>query len=143
MEDKIIKILQSFRLIEPDSEFKKRSQALIFALPKHKTNQLKIGIFDSAKFAAAISFATILLFIVIGGLSYFKITNISPELLGGFNEQNLLSEAAKLNFEIQLGEVKYFDKSAEQVAAVLKEISQVKEGEDLEKLIDEIFLNKI
>ena len=128
MEDQIIKILQSARTIKPDAEFERHSRAVILTLPPHR--RLSTGILESLKFGTAIVFATMLIFILVGGLSYFKITNISPTLLTSFDEQSLQKEADGLDFSIQLGEVKYFDKSAEQVAKLLEEISQPKNEKD-------------
>ena len=123
MEDQIIKILHSAHKLEPDQEFKKRSRSLILNLPKPKNAILRLGIFESLQFGAAISFATILLFVLAGGLTYF-IARVSPTLLASFDEKGLLEEASGLDFSIQLGEAKYFDDSAQQIAAVLEEISK-------------------
>ena len=83
MEDQIIKILQSAHKLEPDQEFKKRSRAVILNLPKPKNSILRFGIFESLQFGAAISFATILLFVLAGGLTYF-IARVSPTFLSSF-----------------------------------------------------------
>ncbi|OGY64723.1 MAG: hypothetical protein A3I24_02545 [Candidatus Harrisonbacteria bacterium RIFCSPLOWO2_02_FULL_41_13b] len=123
MEDQIIKILQSAHKLEPDQAFKNRSRALILNLPKPKKSILRFGIFESLQFGAAIGFATILLFVLAGGLTYF-IARVSPTLLASFDEKGLLEEASGLDFRIQLGEAKYFDDSAQQIAAVLEEISK-------------------
>lgn len=123
MEDQIIKTIQSAQKLEPDKEFQKRSRALILNLPKPKNSILRLGIFESLQFGVAISFATILLFVLVGGLTYF-IARVSPTLMASFDEKDLLEEASGLDFRIQLGEAKYFDDSAQQIAAVLEKISK-------------------
>lgn len=141
MEDKLIKILQSLRNINPEPDFKKRSRALILTLPEvSKAKKFVFEVFESLKFGAAIGFAVLLLFFLAGGLSYFKITNIAPAVLSNFEEKSLTAEAANVDFKIQLGEVKYFDESAEQIAAVLKDISQIENEKDIDKILDEIIL---
>lgn len=141
MEDKIIKILEISRQIKPEQDFQKRSRALILGLPKPKNPVFRFSIFKSFQFAASIGFAAILIFIIAGGFTYF-ISNVSPALLAGFDEATLMEEAAGLDFKIQLGEAKYFDDSAEQIAALLEELSKAeKEGADLDS--GKIILNSV
>jgi len=137
-EDRLIKILQTLRFIEPAKEFKENSRAIILALPKNKKPSWR-GMLEGFKLGTAIAFAAILLFLVFGGFSLF-IGNFSSKMLTSFDENNLLHEAANVDFKIQIGEAKYFDESAAQVAAVLQELSDHEQldqkiKEKLEKLV--------
>lgn len=133
MEDKINKILKSLRFIQPDSEYRARSRAQILAVPKASKpwHSFITEILETFNFSAALVLAGVLLFVAIGGLSYFKITNVSPLALTGFDEQDLWRESQGLDFSIKLGEIKYFDDAAKELASIDKDISQ---------LLDEIIL---
>lgn len=131
MEDQIIKILESSRRIKPNEDFQKRSRVLLCSLPKPKNPIWRFGIFESLNFAASIGFAAILMFIIAGGITYF-ISHVSPALLANFDEAALMEEAADLDFKIQIGEAKYFDDSAAQIAAVLEELAKTEAKSDLD-----------
>lgn len=124
MEDNLIKILREFSNIQPDAGFIKRGRLALSVLPPQKiANPVRRGVMEaleSFKFAAAITFASLMLFLIMGGVSYVKFKN-SPGILGSMQEQDLKDEA---EFSIQLGEAKYFEQSAEQVAAALNKISE-------------------
>lgn len=133
MEDKINKIFKSLRSIQPDSEYRARSRAQILAVPKISKpwHSFISEILETVKFSAALTLAGVLLLVAIGGLSYFKITNVSPLALTGFDDQDLWRETQGLDFSIKLGEIKYFDDVAKELASIDKDINQ---------LLDEIIL---
>lgn len=126
MEEKIIKTLKAFRAIEPGNDFMHRSKSVILATPKinHHLSTLKISFWESLKFGAALSLASILIFIIIGGVSYFNIKKLAPGVLTGLDDNNLLSEASAVDFQIKLSEIKYYEEAAKEVTALLDEISK-------------------
>ena len=143
MEDKIMKILKSFMKIQPDAEFTKRSRRLVLAAPQNQKRffGIRLGFFESIKLGAALTLASVLTFIVIGGISFFQLTKVSPSALTSFDSASLSTEASSFDFSIHLGEAKYLDDSGKQMAAVLDEVSQSKKSsEDIKKLLDEIVL---
>ena len=135
MENQLSKIFKEFKSIQPDPGFIKRSRLALAVLPSQRSaNPIRRGVMEaleSFKFAAAITFASLMLFLIVGGVSYFKFKN-APGILGSIQEQDLISEA---EFSIKLGDVKYFEESAEQVAAALNKMSGEKDKEEDERLI--------
>lgn len=135
MENQLSKIFKEFKNIQPDAGFIKRSRLALAHLPPQKqSDPIRRGVMEaleSFKFAAAITFASLMLFLIVGGVSYFKFKN-APGILGSIQEQDLISES---EFSIKLGDAKYFEQSAEQVAAALNKISEEKDKEEDEKLL--------
>jgi hypothetical protein len=125
MENKLIKILKSLgNIIVPDEEFKKRSRRLILAIEKqsHHIQSVKTRFWESLKFSGALAMATFLIFVIFGGLAVFKIKNLSPAVLTSFNEDNLLTESEEVDFQIELREIRYYERSAQEVAALFDEV---------------------
>lgn len=116
-DEELIKNLKAFSQIKPDSGFVERSRVLILAIPKKR-----VGF----RFGPVLAFASLVLFLILGGLSYL---NSNKTSLTSLDADNLLKEAADLDISINLKEAKYFDESAKEVAAVLERVS--KEGKDL------------
>jgi hypothetical protein len=124
MEEIIIKTLKSLRAIEPSNDFIHRSKSVILNTPKtnHHLSTLKMGFWESLKFGAALSLASILIFVIVGGASYVK--NLAPTVLTGLEDNNLLSEASAVDFQIKLSEIKYYEEAAKEVTALLNEVSK-------------------
>jgi hypothetical protein len=123
MEDKIIKILKTFRHIEPDSRYKERSRAQILASSvKGITSSVFTEIFETLKFSLALGLGSMLIIFVLGSLLYF----------GSSRSSSLATpESSVSEFRIQLKEAKYFDE-------VIKEIADA--DKEIEKLLSEIIL---
>lgn len=126
MEDKIIKTLKALRSIEPDQDFKHRSRSVILSTPRtsHHFPGLRIRFWEGMKFAGALSLASLLIFLIFGGLSYFSVQNLAPAILTGIDENNLLSEASAVEFQIRLNEIKYYEESVKQVTALLEKLAE-------------------
>ncbi|MEK9186313.1 MAG: hypothetical protein AAB885_01870 [Patescibacteria group bacterium] len=137
--DNFFKILKSLHKIQPDLDYKATSRRLILVAPQSPKLALRFGIFESFKLGAAITLASVLTFIVIGGISLFQFTKVSPGSLTSFDSQDLTTEALSLDLKIQLGDAKYFDDSTQDVAAVLDKVSGDSD-KDIQKLLDEIIL---
>jgi hypothetical protein len=137
--DNFFKILKSLNKIQPDPDYKANSKRLILSAPQNPRLGWRLGIFESFKLGAAITLASVLTFIVIGGISLFQFTKVSPASLTSFDSQDLTTEALSLDLKIQLGEAKYFDASTQDVAAVLDKVSG-ESDKDIQKLLDEIVL---
>lgn len=137
MEDKFLKILKQGRTIEPRAEFKERSRALIFkpGLKQHGIIATLVNeIRENLKFGVALTLASFFIFAVLGGA--IPIKNIFKRDSVAFNGDELLREVENLNFQIQLGEARYFNESALEIAAIL---GQIKNSEsEIDKLLNEI-----
>ncbi len=128
MEQKILQILKALKILQPEKGFLERSRNLIMSAPQKQFPGLVRGVLDSLKLSMALSLASLLLFVVIGGFSYLNLQKISPGAVSLINEAKLRSEASSLDFQIQLGEVKYYLESDEAI------------GAEIDKLLDELTL---
>ncbi len=128
MEEKILQLLKSLKILQPDKGFLDRSKNLIMSAPQKQFPGLVRGVLDSLKLSMALSLASLLLFVVIGGFSYLNLQKVSPGAVSLINEAKLRSEASNLDFQIQLGEVKYYLESDEAI------------GAEIDKLLDELTL---
>jgi hypothetical protein len=100
MEEPIIKSLKSFQSVKPDEGFVRRSRDIILASEQNSARGFNI--FESLKLAAALTMASALLFIAVGGASYFNLGTISPGTLS-----SLQAERQDVDFHIQLGQAEY------------------------------------
>jgi hypothetical protein len=79
-------------------------------------------VMEMIKYSAALTLAGVLLFLFVGGLSYFKTANLTPLVLTGVDSQEI---------RIHLEEVKYMDEVTGEIAGTNQEIG---------KLLEEIIL---
>lgn len=121
-EDKLFKILKIFRNINPDKEFILRSRGEVLATSKieHGISVVKIGLLNSFKFSGALVLASLLIFIIFGGLAFFNIKNLSPVMLTSFNDSKLMAEAG--DFKIKLQEIEYYEHPSQEVATLFDEV---------------------
>jgi hypothetical protein len=68
--------------------------------------------FETLRFSTALALGAVLLFVVLGGISYLR--NDSGSL--AHSNETILGEANSLNLQIQIKEAAYFSKTAEDVA---------------------------
>lgn len=124
MEEELIKILKGMKTIKPDDGLIKRSRHLILSSPQMKRSflGLTLNILESFKLATALTLATALVFVLLGGLSYLNIKNLSPITLSSLNAENLKAEEQKLDFQIQLGQANYNLGSEKEIGAKIDEI---------------------
>lgn len=140
MEEKLVKILKAGRSIEPTQEFRLRSENSILASRQNRTNffaTIKSELLENFKFSLALSLASILILVIFGSFSYWKSNSAQETANLNLNGQELLTEIQALDFQIQLGEAQYFNESALEIAALLKEIKTPVKG-----AVDEL-LNQI
>lgn len=124
MEEQLVKILKQFKLIRPDEGFIKYSRQNILSSPQLRKGILgfRSNVFESFKLATAIALASALLFVFLGGLSYFNVKNLTPVLLTSLNDENLKAEEAKLDLQIQLGELTYDLGQEKEIGAKIDEL---------------------
>lgn len=121
-EDKLAKTLQTLKSVHPEEGFIKRSRDLILMAKQSKFGiaDLKLSIIESFKWGMALSLASILLFVVAGGLA--SLQNISPALLSNLNDVKLRTEASNLDFQIRLKEISYSLESDQAISAKIDEL---------------------
>jgi len=134
MEEKISKLLKICRGIEPSGEFKERSRRLILTTRPRRLTVLEIikqEVLENLKFSLALGLASVLVFIMLGGINRGNREQASN--IGG---AELLSEIRNVDFQIQLGEAEYFAESAEEIAALLGEIKET--DDQINTVLDQI-----
>lgn len=124
MSDPITKTLQKLKDIEPSEEFKQRSLSLILdSSQKSSVAILLKDIFNAFKFSGALIMASVLIFIVLGGLSVLNLKVFSPATLAGLNTNNLKEEINNVDLQIRLSEIKYYEDSDNKTGVALKTAS--------------------
>lgn len=135
MEEKISEFLKACRGIEPSGEFKERSRRLILATEPRRLNIfgiIKQELLENLKFSLALGLASVLVFIMFGGVNYWG----NKKQASNLNGEELLSEVRNIDFQIQLGEARYFTESAEEIAALLGEIKET--DDQIDAVLDKI-----
>ncbi len=124
MEDRLIKILQSLKSEKPDEGFIARSRNSILNSPQNIRNRWmrSFSFLETLKFSAALTLASALVFVFLGGLAYFNAKNASSMLLSGVNDNDLKIEGDSVDFQIQLGEVTYHLDSEKELGAQIQEL---------------------
>ena len=124
-EEQIVKILKTFSRIKPSEDFIRRSRPLILAVPqKPRLSDFK-SILRGFWLTPALVTVAVMLLLVVGSLSYYKINDNSSVAL---DNEDLLIEAGDLSLDIHLKEAQYFDESIKEVAAVLEKVTHDKNG---------------
>ena len=136
-ENELINHISLCRSIEPSRDFMERSKKAILMLPqKHLSwgEMVRYEIVENLKFSFSLALASFLLVAVFGGFAYWN--NLLP---GKFTTQSrdLLTEAEKMNFGIELGEAEYFSESAKEITLLLGEIREPEKTPE-EALLDQI-----
>ena len=121
MSDPITKTLQRLKEIEPSEEFKQRSLSLILdSSQKSSAAILFKDVFKAFQFSGALIMASVLIFIVLGGLSVLNLKVFSPATLAGLNTTNLKEEISNVDLQIRLSEIKYYEDSSNKTGVALK-----------------------
>jgi hypothetical protein len=123
-EEELIQILKAGKSVAPRRELRERFLQSLEATPQKRATLREIiwrEFAENLKFGAALGLATFLLFIAFGSVTWWSDFVRTPGG-SGLSERELLTEAAKLDFEIQLGEAQYYTDSAREIAVILDEI---------------------
>lgn len=134
MEEKLIKILKSLRRIEPESDFSTSLKKQVFAAsrvaeaaPQRNSRLPSFGrwMLEGLKFAGALTLASLLVFTIFNGFLSFG-NGIKSSTLTSLNEEKMLAEAKDTDFEINLQEIRYYEHSAQEVAALFDKVLENK-----------------
>lgn len=127
MEEKIIQLFKNLKTLQPNEHYVQRSKHIILSSPQNQNSYRTIWskVFESLKVSSSLALASLLLFVLVSGIAYNKITS-SRLLLTSFNQSKLVAEADTLNLDIHLKEAKYFDDTNKEIESALKKISEQK-----------------
>lgn len=107
MEDRdIIQQLKTLRNITPDAGYTRRSRSLLVKTPvtQKPLSPWRILV-NSFQFGSAIALTAVLLLVIIGGFSAWKL--ISPFRLGSLDPASLKAEAEAIDIQIELTNLAY------------------------------------
>ncbi len=139
MSEILIKTLKKFSDIEPSEGFKKRSLTQILAAPQNYKAPLFQNLLQTFQFSGALVLASLLIFIILGGLSILNLKIFSPAMLASLDAENLNDELQDLDLKLKLSEVAYYENSDEKIGVALSKTSQDKS----EPIDSEIMENEV
>ena len=127
MEERLIKTLKSLNQIEPESNFSTLLKQQVFAAPQRNSRLPSFSrwALESLKFAGALTLASLLIFAIFNGLLSFG-NGVRSSALTSLNKERMLAEAKNADFEINLREIRYYEHSAQEVAAVFDKVLENK-----------------
>ncbi|MEK7192296.1 MAG: hypothetical protein AAB646_02165 [Patescibacteria group bacterium] len=130
MEEQLSKILKKIKSIAPEEGFLKRSKDLILSARQNKFgfDDLRTSLLESFKWGAALTLASLLLFVLVGGLTYSNLEGVSPAILSNLNDIKLRNEVNNLDFQIRLDEISYSSQNDKAI------------GQKIDELLDELTL---
>lgn len=108
--------LKEFRTIKPDAAYSERSKLLIVSTPQQTPGTARFGsFFEIFRFAAVTAVAIMLVFSVLGGVSYVN-KNYSLANLEGLDQNSLVAEAQDVqsSIDITMAEIKYLETTGKQ-----------------------------
>ncbi len=97
--------LKQLKKIEPDSKFSQESKLLILSSPSRSFYGPLTVILRGMESSLAIALGSILLIILLGGISIFKF--LSPNQTASLNFNNIKAEAQEVNAQIKLANLNY------------------------------------
>ncbi len=124
MSEILIKTLKKFNDIEPSEGFRKRSLTQILATPQNYRAPLFQNLMQTFQFSGALVLASLLIFIILGGLSILNLKIFSPAMLASLDAENLNEELQGLDLNLKLSEVSYYEGSSEKVSVALSKTAQ-------------------
>lgn len=139
IEENLKHLFSHARAVAPSLRFRERSLATILSeahTPLSVMQRIRREFIENLTFGFAIGLAAIFIFVAFGGVSNWE------QLIPGNDTRNnaeLLSEAASLDFKIQLGEAAYFTQSAEEIAVMVQSLqNEESDRKELEALLQQV-----
>ncbi len=125
IEQKLHNYFKHFTSITPRAEFASRSLARITTTAQMPATSPVwfMRVKESLTTGGALAMASLLLLIVLGGISYVAKQSGQVVATASLGDAALMREASQLTFNVQLKDAQYFDESASQVARALDRIS--------------------
>lgn len=102
--------------MKPDDGFVRRSRDLILASEQNQTPGFSF--FEAFKLAGALTLASVLLFVALGGFTGFNLQSLSPGMLSSLDK----AQEQPAGFHIQIGQVQYDLGDDKEVGAKIDEL---------------------
>ncbi len=126
IETKLEKYLQSINRATLRADFVPQSLARIISMPQEAARQtLRERLWESVTTGSALALSSLLLVIVLGGISYLSHRSAGTVAVsGGLSDDQLVREASQFTFQVQIHEAQLFDESAQKVALILDTLTK-------------------
>lgn len=105
--DPLLKFLQQLQQLTPDEHYHKISLPVIVSAPQKRHIPLWGKCVEIFNYSSAVVLASLLLFVMLGGLSLLNRPGFATSALASLDTNNLNAELAQFDFQIQLSEVRY------------------------------------
>ncbi len=137
-DEQLKSFFEGGRHIRPSENFREQSLGMILSRPQKQSSLLETirrEFFENMQFSLALGLAAVFVFIALGSLSSWG--SFIPGNAARTN-QELLSEAAALEFSIELAQAEYFTESADTIAIVVESLkNQDAHNRALDVLLEE------
>ena len=125
-ENKITNTLSDYKNIKPDAGFVEKSKSMVFSTSQIKATpmfELRRALWENFKFIGVLTASGFLaLIITLGAINAGTSNKNSLAQESNATSKNLFLESQAIDFQIRLDEARYFNESAQKVAAVLNKI---------------------
>ncbi len=113
------------KTIRPSAEFQARSKMLILSSAQNQPKPFSLaGLFPEVMQSSfAFGLSALMIFMMVGGLSLFNRKFVSPAVLSALDANSLNKEMEKMDIQIQIAQVRYYENSAKKVEVALNETS--------------------
>lgn len=124
IEQKLTAYFARYRTLMPRAEFMAQSRLRATQNVQEPAQRPVFGarFFESLTAGSALALASLLLIIVLGGVSYLAKRGGQVAATTSLSNDSLVREATGLTFKVQIKDAEYFDQSAEQVVQALDKI---------------------
>lgn len=118
-------IFTKLKTIQPSAEFRAQSKMLILSSAQNQPKPFTLAnlLPEMMQSSFAFGLSALMLFMIVGGLSLFNQKFVSPAVLSALDANSLNNEVEKMDIQIQIAQVKYYEDSAQKVEVALNETS--------------------
>ncbi len=111
--------------IRPSAEFQARSKMLILSSAQNQPRPFTLAdlLPEMMQSSFAFGLSALMIFMMVGGISLFNRKFVSPAVLSALDANSLNNEIEKMDIQIQIAQVRYYENSAKKVEVALNETS--------------------
>ncbi len=120
-----MEIFTKLKTIQPSQEFKAHSKMLILSSAQNQPKPFSLADLFPEMMQSSFAFglSALMIFMIVGGLSLFNQKFVSPAVLSALDTNSLNNEIEKMDIQIQIAQVRYYENSAKKVEVALNETS--------------------
>src|SRR3989344_6849535 len=113
------------KTIQPDAGFQARSKMLVLSSAQNQPKPFSLAdLFpEMMRSSFAFGLSALMIFMIVGGLSLFNQKFVSPAVLSALDANSLNKEMEKMDIQIQIAEVRYYENSAKKIEVAVGKAS--------------------